>query len=113
MFRHLVIALVICCLPQSGAAHPGGVDENGCHKESRTGERHCHPDRAKHSKRKPTYDDKHPPKPGDEWRFNVYRIKRPKGPTRPNDDAVYNAWSPTGGPSFHVPAAFGVMAFGG
>jgi hypothetical protein len=53
-----------------------------------------------------------PPRAGDEWRFNVYRIKRPRGPERPNEDVVHNAWSPTGGPSFHVPAAFGVMAFG-
>src|SRR4051812_41718659 len=53
-----------------------------------------------------------PPWAGDEWRFNVYRIKRPHGPERPNDDVVHNAWSPTGSPSFHVPSAFGVMTFG-
>ena len=52
-----------------------------------------------------------PPRPGDEWRFNVYRIKRPHGPARPDHEVVYAAWSPTGGPSFHVPEAFGVLAF--
>ena len=69
MFRHVAIGLVICCLPGSATAHPGGVDEDGCHKESRTGERHCHPERAKHAKRKPAYDSEHPPKPGDEGVF--------------------------------------------
>ena len=69
MFRHVAIGLVICCLPGSATAHPGGVDEDGCHKESRTGERHCHPERAKHAKRKPAYDSEHPPKNGDEGVF--------------------------------------------
>jgi Micrococcal nuclease (thermonuclease) homologs len=69
MFRHVAIGLVICCLPGSATAHPGGVDEDGCHKESRTGERHCHPERAKHAKRKPAYDSEHPPKPGEEGVF--------------------------------------------
>lgn len=54
-----------------------------------------------------------PPGAGDRWRFNLYRIKRPRGPARPDDDVVYAAWSPTGGPSFHVPAAFGELIFEG
>jgi hypothetical protein len=53
-----------------------------------------------------------PPRAGDEWRFNVYRIKRPHGPERPEQDVAYHAWSPTGSPSFHVPAAFGAFTFG-
>jgi hypothetical protein len=53
-----------------------------------------------------------PPKPGDRWRFNLYRIKRPRGPARPHDDVIHAAWSPTGGPSFHVPAAFRDFVFG-
>jgi endonuclease YncB( thermonuclease family) len=69
MFRHVAIGLVICSLSGSATAHPGGVDEDGCHKESRTGERHCHPERAKHAKRKPAYDSEHPPKPGEEGVF--------------------------------------------
>jgi hypothetical protein len=53
-----------------------------------------------------------PPQPGDKWRFNLYRIKRPRGPARPHDDVIHAAWSPTGGPSFHVPAAFRDFVFG-
>jgi hypothetical protein len=52
-----------------------------------------------------------PPRAGDRWRFNVYRIKRPHGPARPHDDVVYAAWSPTGGPSFHVPDVFRDLVF--
>ena len=53
-----------------------------------------------------------PPEPGDRWRFNLYRIKRPRGPARPHEDVIHAAWSPTGGPSFHVPAAFRDFVFG-
>lgn len=52
-----------------------------------------------------------PPRPGDVWRFNVYRIKRPGGAQRPNADVRLLAWSPTGTPSFHVPAAFRDLIF--
>jgi hypothetical protein len=52
-----------------------------------------------------------PPEPDEVWRFNVYRIKRPSGPERPMDDVRLMAWSPTGGPSFHVPERFGEMKF--
>jgi hypothetical protein len=52
-----------------------------------------------------------PPAAGDSWRFNVFRIKRPNGPMRPRDGAILAAWSPTGGPSFHVPAAFQPFTF--
>jgi hypothetical protein len=52
-----------------------------------------------------------PPRRGDAWRFNLFRIKRPGGPARPEDGAVYAAWSPTGTPSFHVPAAFRPLVF--
>lgn len=54
-----------------------------------------------------------PPPPGESWRFNVFRIKRPGGPERPDADVIYAAWSPTGGPSFHVPAAFRPCVFAG
>jgi len=69
MFRHLVSSLLICCLPALAIAHAGAVDENGCHKESRTGTRHCHPERVKHAAKKPKYDHEHPPKAGDEGVF--------------------------------------------
>jgi len=52
-----------------------------------------------------------PPKPGDRWRFNLFRIERPGGPRAPEKDALEVAWSPTGEPSFHVPAAFRELVF--
>lgn len=52
-----------------------------------------------------------PPSPGDRWKFNVFRIKRPGGPERPEEGAVYAAWSVPSGPSFHDPAACQPFAF--
>jgi hypothetical protein len=52
-----------------------------------------------------------PPSPGDRWRFNVFRIKRPRGPAEPERDAIYAAWSTPAGGSFHEPAAFRAMEF--
>ena|SRR5688572_16966658 len=70
MLRRVFIALVICCLPGFATPHPGGLAEDGCHRDSRTDERHCHPERAKNAKKKkPTYDSEHPPKAGDEGVF--------------------------------------------
>ena len=53
-----------------------------------------------------------PPKPGDRWRINVFRIERPGGPKDPEKDARFLAWSPTGNRSFHVPLAFRELVFG-
>jgi hypothetical protein len=52
-----------------------------------------------------------PPHAGDSWRFNVFRIKRPGGPGRPEEGAVYAAWSVPEGPSFHAPTAFRDFVF--
>jgi len=52
-----------------------------------------------------------PPRPGQRWGFNVFRIKRPLGPEQPREDVRLLAWSPTGAPSFHVPAAFRDLVF--
>jgi arylsulfatase A-like enzyme len=52
-----------------------------------------------------------PPRAGERWRFNVYRIERPNGPGDPDRDAQYFAWSPTGERTFHVPAAFRELEF--
>ncbi len=52
-----------------------------------------------------------PPRPGDRWRFNLYRIERPNGPRDPDRGAQYFAWSPTGERTFHVPAAFRELEF--
>ncbi len=52
-----------------------------------------------------------PPAPGDQWLFNVFRIKRPDGPGEPHSNVVLDAWSPTPGESFHVPEVFRAMEF--
>ena len=52
-----------------------------------------------------------PPQPGQAWRFNVFRIKRPGGPAKPQEGAVLAAWSKPAGPSFHDPAAFRPLLF--
>jgi hypothetical protein len=54
-----------------------------------------------------------PPKPGDIWRFNVFRIERPGGPLAPEKDAVSAAWSPPSGETFHDPGAFRDLVFVG
>ncbi len=41
-------------------AHSGGMDKNGCHVNSRTGERHCH------NANKKDFDPDKPARPGDE-----------------------------------------------
>lgn len=37
-----VFASIIGGVPAPGAAHPGGLDANGCHTNHKTGEYHCH-----------------------------------------------------------------------
>jgi len=54
-----------------------------------------------------------PPSPGDAWGFNVFRIKRPNGPERPEEGVVYAAWSVPSGPSFHEIEAFRPLVFEG
>lgn len=68
--RYLAAAVLcasICSLAQWASAHPGGVDECGCHSSSDTGERHCHEERAKGScDERVTFSAQRPPKAGDE-----------------------------------------------
>lgn len=52
-----------------------------------------------------------PPRAGDRWRFNLFRVERPGGKEHPDQGAIEAAWSPTGEPSFHVPAAFRDFVF--
>lgn len=52
-----------------------------------------------------------PPRAGDVWGFNIFRIERPNGPADPKSGNVSRAWSPTGKPSFHVPDAFRRFVF--
>jgi len=47
----------------------------------------------------------YPPKPGDIWRFNLYRIDHRK------DKSEYSAWSTTGKIDFHIPQRFGYLEF--
>jgi hypothetical protein len=47
-----------------------------------------------------------PPKPGDRWRMNLYRIDR-----KPAE--LFLAWSPTLADDFHAPASFGEIVFAG
>ena len=54
-----------------------------------------------------------PPRAGDHWRFNVFRIKRPRGPERPNDDVSFLAWSEPRGSSFHDAEVFRPFVFEG
>lgn len=63
------LRLFLLLLPILAFAHPGGVDDEGCHNDSSTGKRHCHPERAKDAIGSPTYDAAHPPKAGDEGVF--------------------------------------------
>ncbi|HEY3380255.1 MAG TPA: carbohydrate-binding family 9-like protein [Vicinamibacterales bacterium] len=52
-----------------------------------------------------------PPRPGSQWRFNLFRVKRPGGPLAPERGAVETAWSTPSQPSFHVPSAFQSFTF--
>ena len=49
-----------------------------------------------------------PPKAGDKWRLNLYRIDLPEGAGKPGDPA---AWSPVSGRTFHDPDRFGEVIF--
>ena len=46
------------CLAPTVQGHPGGLDKNGCHVDSKTGKRHCH--------KKKEFDPAIPRHPGDE-----------------------------------------------
>ena len=52
-----------------------------------------------------------PVRAGDAWHFNAFRIKRPGGPTRPDDGAIYAAWSVPDAATFHAPLAFRPLVF--
>ena len=54
-----------------------------------------------------------PPKPGDAWRFNVFRIERPEGKADPEKGAVFAAWSPPSVASVHDAGAFRDLVFAG
>jgi hypothetical protein len=51
-----------------------------------------------------------PPKPGDVWRVNLFRVDRPAGPGA--KDMVASAWSPPMVGDFHAVKRFGELVFG-
>jgi hypothetical protein len=54
-----------------------------------------------------------PPRAGDAWRFNAFRIVRPNPqPEAPSEvPTLFTAWSPPPSGSFHAPAAFRDLVF--
>lgn len=62
--RYLPILLLAA---QTASAHPGKVDDAGCHVDAKTNQRHCHADRV--TPKTPRFDEKHPPQPGHEGVF--------------------------------------------
>jgi len=71
--------LLLACtliLFELASAHPGGLDSKGCHRKSKTGERHCHPERTKRGAEPARFSSENPPKAGDEGVFHgpVVRI---------------------------------------
>ena len=62
-----LLCVFIGLIPRLANAHTGGVDECGCHVSTRSGERHCHPKRAKPScNERVTFSPQRPPRAGDE-----------------------------------------------
>ena len=37
-----VVAALLTTLPDAGHAHPGGLNAQGCHRDRKTGDEHCH-----------------------------------------------------------------------
>ena len=62
-----VVLLLMGLYGATASAHPGSVDANGCHRDSATQVRHCHPDRAR--KGAVAKEASRPPRPGDEGVF--------------------------------------------
>lgn len=54
-------ALILCVVCATAFAHPGGVDEDGCHVEAKSRQRHCHG--------ATTIDPSRPVRDGDEGAF--------------------------------------------
>lgn len=65
--KRIVLSL-LAAMPMLALAHPGGVDASGCHDDRKTGERHCHSERAL-AERLSTCELEQPPRKGDEGVF--------------------------------------------
>lgn len=59
------LTTLLLLLPFLALAHPGGTDKDGCHKDRKTGERHCHT----RDNIADQYNIDHPPRAGDEGVF--------------------------------------------
>ena len=67
MLKRALLAVLLSSLALASPlsfAHGGGVDKKGCHLDTKTSKRHCHPERAMKLKMAPC--DMEAPKPGDE-----------------------------------------------
>ncbi|WP_373431879.1 YHYH domain-containing protein [Acinetobacter sichuanensis] len=40
--KKLLVVLIVSMFTTLAYSHSGGTDKNGCHKDSKTGSRHCH-----------------------------------------------------------------------
>ena len=40
--KKLILIIALATTSITVFAHGGGLDKNGCHKETKTGTRHCH-----------------------------------------------------------------------
>jgi endonuclease YncB( thermonuclease family) len=65
----LIVLVGAFLLFNLAAAHPGGLDNAGCHRDSETGERHCHSHRAARDAELARFSSENPPKAGDEGVF--------------------------------------------
>jgi endonuclease YncB( thermonuclease family) len=80
------VAIALVVLLTGGApgiaslAHPGGVDEQGCHASKKSGESHCHPERLR-AKQLSTCDLKRAPRAGEEGVFHGPLIRIRDGDT--------------------------------
>lgn len=64
----LTLLSVLATIATLAFAHPGGLDEKGCHNDKTAHERHCHPERLI-EKTLSTCELKTPPRAGDEGVF--------------------------------------------
>lgn len=64
----IIAPLLLLSIPILAGAHPGGLDEKGCHNDKKAGARHCHPERLI-AKSLSTCELKKPPQAHDEGVF--------------------------------------------
>jgi endonuclease YncB( thermonuclease family) len=74
------IFLATATMPILAFAHPGGLDEEGCHNDKKAREHHCHPERLI-AKKLSTCELSKPPKAGDEGVFFARFVRVADGDT--------------------------------